>query len=66
MALHLEGTDIFKPILSGSPKDIEKFTDLLDVVIVAKPERSKLYSRVAGWYFIHDELPASMLANYSR
>jgi len=41
VTLYLEDFDSFKPIHSGSPKDIEKFADLLDVAIVNLKEANR-------------------------
>ena len=58
--------DSFKPMHSGSPKDIEKFADLLDVAIVNLKEANRTAELQDGMLYmkLQQKLPASMLANY--
>ena len=65
MALYLEEIDSFKPICSGSPEDIEKFADLLDVAIVNLKEANRTEELQDGILYmkLQQKLPASMLAN---
>ena len=65
MALYLEEIDSFKPICSGSPEDIEKLADLLDVAIVNLKEANRTAELQDGILYmkLRQKLPASMLAN---
>ena len=65
MALSLEEIDSFKSIHSESPKEIEKFINLLDVVIVNLNRTAELQDGMMCM-ILQQKLPASMLANYHR
>ena len=68
VALYLEEIDSFKPVSSGSSKDIEKFADLLDVAIVNLKEANRTVELGEGMLYmkLQQKFPTPMLASYHR
>eukprot|EP00795_Rhopilema_esculentum_P005739 gene5739-10996_t len=68
IAIHLEDMDNFKPVRDGCSKDIEKFADLLDVLVVNLLESGRHDELGNGSLYIKllKKLPETLLTQYNR
>ena len=68
IALYLEEIDNFRPVQSGNFKDLEKYTDLLDIAIINLKEANRQEELSDGLLYVklQKKLPTSMLARYHR
>ena len=53
IAINLEEIDTFRPVRPGNSKDIEKFTDLLDIAIVNLKESNRSEELKDGMLYIN-------------
>ena len=66
IAIYLEELELFRQLRPGNARDLERFSDLLDIAIINLKEaglhhelgNGSLYTKLQG------KLPQSMLANY--
>ena len=68
IAIHLEDLDTFKPVRDGCSNDIEKFTDLLDVLVMNLLEagRHEELGNVSLYIKLLKKLPETLLTQYNR
>ena len=68
VALYLEEIDSFTPVHSGNSKNLEKFSDLLDIALVNLKEANRFGGLGDGLLYmkLQKKLPATMLTNYHR
>ena len=68
IAIHLEDLDNFKAVKDGCSKDIEKFADLLDVLVVNLLESGRYDELGNGSLYIKllKKLPETLLTQYNR
>ena len=68
LALFIEQLESFRPIQHGNAKDVEEFSDLLDVAIINLRESRQYHELGTGSLYIklQRKLPEIMLTNYHR
>ena len=68
IAIHLEDLDNFKPVRDGCSKDMEKFADLLDVLVVNLLESGRHDELGNGSLYVKllKKLPETLLTQYNR
>ena len=68
IAIHLEDLDNFKPVRDGCSKDMEKFADLLDVLVVTLLESGRHDELGNGSLYVKllKKLPETLLTQYNR
>lgn len=68
IALHLEELDNFKPVRPGHRKDIERFTDILDIAVVNLKEARRNEELGNGPLYakLQKKMTEQMLAQYHR
>ena len=68
ITLYIEELEKFRPIRMGQAKDIEKFSDLLDVAIINLREAGRQEELGNGSFYVklQRKIPETMLAQYHR
>jgi len=68
IALYLEEIENFKVIRQNNAKDVDKFADLIDIIVINLKDAGKHDELVNGSFYVklQQKLPASMLTNYNR